>query len=1007
MNAILLLGLGLVGERFAKLKTVKKEDLKVSPIKQIQNSNGNDIYESRDLENAYKDQFRRAYVKKQDSIDYGRTGVIAPEWNHIEKQQGKLLINDVVQDPSSLITQDRVSNLIETQKQTNDIEDFLGAELKITDTLTNEEKFFRETLNDSSYTEQFAPLTFDNPGGPVAGNAIPMSTNRLKMLDTERQMGLEQGWSTFNKNKNMTYNVTPAQYFVHNNMTPQFAKGSYGDNSGAYDKVKQQKLELFTGSSNQAGVSHKKEMAPFFDPVTGASNPYGMPTVVGNQLDRYAMSLKDERKAQSEKPFEPIRVNVGLDLDNYEHGSDGYHPYYRPLIRGVDELRIATKPKLPLGNVVIPGMKSQGNRAVQAAVNKNRPETFYEQDPEDILRTYGYIQMPTVRGNYYLPTTLKEQSTVAYAGNPYGAGGQTVDQNMPESMFPKIKMSDKNQYITPDNQPLYGNHGLSRSNHQIGQNERSTTVFSHPTGLTGHVNPLGLGFVVDPKNVPSVCIKETTLYDGQKFGVLDSAGKQSYAYDPSDTLRTTNKELTLFDNAQYAILGAEYKPGMAYNINDVPKTTLKETILDKVRSNNIIGTILGTITPTDQQKTTLRQITSIDGTKFSHIAPEMSSKTPAFDYHNQQRTTVKETTINAIQAGNISGSASQNKGDVNNYFAKTTGKQLIENSIQGGYISGGFQNHGDMNNYDAKITGRQLIENTVYAPTIGGSAVNNQGGYQYNHYEAPNTLRQLTENKVQAGNISGSSSQNHGNQNHYEAKTTNKQLIENSIQGGYVSSVQNYNANDSTNIYVGPTVKQSTANVMYMGTQSNGVQAPGGYQSNKYYAGPTVKQSTVNYLHIGGPGSEVSEHAVYDQYYNMTLDDRKEILALSGRKPTLSNYNKISTTDMTEYRLRDDTKRIVYRDVMSEAYTANPLQQTLPGCDDRLKSYIPQESVRLDPAILNALMSNAYAIPLVSSYIDCSQPLVSKKGYTGYTNPYSDKQIKQKSITVGETPFQL
>src|SRR4051812_18095496 len=103
MNAILLLGLGFVGSRFAKLREVKSENLTVSRVKQIQNSVGNDIYESRDLENAYKDQFRRAYVKKQDSINYGKTGVIAPEWNHQPKNGNSLYITDQVQDPSDLI----------------------------------------------------------------------------------------------------------------------------------------------------------------------------------------------------------------------------------------------------------------------------------------------------------------------------------------------------------------------------------------------------------------------------------------------------------------------------------------------------------------------------------------------------------------------------------------------------------------------------------------------------------------------------------------------------------------------------------------------------------------------------------------------------------------------------------------------------------------------------------------------------------------------------------------
>jgi hypothetical protein len=431
-----------------------------------------------------------------------------------------------------------------------------------------------------------------------------------------------------------------------------------------------------------------------------------------------------------------------------------------------------------------------------------------------------------------------------------------------------------------------------------------------------------------------------------------------------------------------------------------------------------------------------------------HIAPEIN-KAPAFNPNDILKTTIKQTTLIPVQNGNVSGiSNSHNIGYTsNNYEAKTTLKQLIEDSIQAGNLSGATNayNGGYMTNpQQAKTTIRQVTGNAIQGGNLSGGANAHNGGYMTNPQQAKTTIRQVTGNAIQGGNLSGAANAHNAGymSNHYEAKTTGRQLIENSTQGGnlsgsanahnagytidtsfapttlrqiYEDSIQGGNVSGMANAhntgyqsnkyYAPPTVKQGTTNIMYMGSQADQPQHTG-YMTNKYYAPPTIKQGTTDYLHIGGPSVNVGEMTVYEPFYNMTFDDKKEILNLTGRMPTLSNYEKTPDLNMTEVRLKNDIDRVVYRDVMPESYTYNPNQQVLPGCSTQVNQYLPQENQRLDPATLNSLITNPYNIPIVP--IDCSQTPVTQYGYTNYNNPYCNQPQKQVGFGYQQyNPIQL
>ena len=110
---------------------------------------------------------------------------------------------------------------------------FLDKEKEIMDSKKHEKLMFEQTKNESSYASQFQELQFDNPGDATSANDIPKNINMMKRVDMERNLSLADGWSPYMSKKNMTYNVIPAEHFVHNNMVPSYS-GKYG--YGDYDK---------------------------------------------------------------------------------------------------------------------------------------------------------------------------------------------------------------------------------------------------------------------------------------------------------------------------------------------------------------------------------------------------------------------------------------------------------------------------------------------------------------------------------------------------------------------------------------------------------------------------------------------------------------------------------------------------------------------------------------------------------------------------------------------------
>ena len=154
-------------------------------------------------------------------------------------------------------------------------------------------------------------------------------------------------------------------------------------------------LETFTGvSGNKMEYPKKQEQGALFDlqkyirPSTQATN------------DEYQIRMNSSRFRQGEKPFESSNVGPGLNLGYTTEGAYGFQQsnateFYQP--KTVDELRVATNPKVTYEGRVIDGKSNVAKREMQSRVEKNRPDTFYVNSKDRLNKTTGAFKKARYR----------------------------------------------------------------------------------------------------------------------------------------------------------------------------------------------------------------------------------------------------------------------------------------------------------------------------------------------------------------------------------------------------------------------------------------------------------------------------------------------------------------------------------------------------------------------------------------------------------------------------------
>ena len=506
--------------------------------------------------------------------------------------------------------------------------------------------------------------------------------------------------------------------FIHNNMTPFFG-GSIKQNVDDY--ANQELFENFTGTDST--YQKKKEIAPLFKPKTNVTNPYGLQSLDGFMNERYVVG----NIRNNISPLEKIYVGPGLNKGYNNNPTGGFQQadtrdYVLP--KTVNETRVKTNPKVSYYGRIISGEKINKPGKI-GCIEKNRPDTFFIENPDRYFTTTGNCiaarQRPNIVMKYVNRPKNEKKSRIGPAGTTHGSS---------EPVRSKVKNSTKQQLSKYANGIVNAtgkwdsnnssNSDYGKSNIKLPCNKRNLTCKNNRNGNLQFSEKFGSSKRNNqrPRFTRKTNVIGNPRWSGNVNGI---SNKGSVIYDPNDIARATIKETNIHNNRKGNLNSTGPNKGTVYDPNDITRTTIKETNIHNNRKGNLNST-----------------------------GP---NKGTVYDPNDIARTTIKETNIHNNRDGNISEYKRSSMRNPNERLKVTTKQTTLLSNLTGNIEK---QNRNDAykdSNIEAIETNRQYTSRE-YAGDAQGSA---EGGYQVTETEAPNTNRQFTTDLEYSGIAGGGS----------------------------------------------------------------------------------------------------------------------------------------------------------------------------------------------------------------------------------------------------------
>lgn len=410
-----------------------------------------------------------------------------------------------------------------------------------------------------------------------------------------------QNNSSINNIRTLAGNNITREEFTHNNMQPYF-RGSVKQNIDPF--ANKSVLENYTGRSDF--IPRKQEVEAFFEPTSGYGNVCGM----NDNSDFYLSHINAPIARNNDFPIEQIRVGPGLNAGFTATPDGGFQQsksmdFARP--KTVDELRVATKPKLSYEIPVQGPAKGTTQRGEIGQFDKNRVDTYYEQTPDMWLKTTGANQKERQRPFVEVKPTARVDTHVEYQG---------VSQTS----------SSKPGKGTDDD---YG-----KSSVMIYDNERqvteSRTVVSN---LTSTVKAI----IAPLLDVMKPSKQEYTIDAPRVFGNMQpQIPTKATTYDPvNHMMRTTIKETTIHDTNVANLKGADR---VTAAIMDEAKTTVRQTlpVEDQVRNVASHSYRVTVYNPEEVAKTTVKETLGKSGSMYGFISGDVTERVGAYSHIDVQ-----------------------------------------------------------------------------------------------------------------------------------------------------------------------------------------------------------------------------------------------------------------------------------------------------------------------------------------------------------------------------------
>lgn len=406
--------------------------------------------------------------------------------------------------------------------------------------------------------------------------------------------------------QSLTGNKINRDTFIHNNMTP-FLRKNVTQNTN----IETMSPFLDSRTGNNQFWQTKKEVPCMFKPQANiGGNICGMK----NNDDFYKSRLEFKEKANNFFPIEQVKVGPGLNKGYDSKGVGGFHQtetntLARP--KNLDELRSKINQKQSYFNIPVKGhIKGTDQRGFQMPLDKNRPDTVYEQSEDMWIKTTGANSKNSLRPAQNIRPTTRQESHIDYKGG--------------------VSISDANAGISDD----YG-----KSKVIVYNNERATTE-NKP--VVSNVTSIVKAIVSPVVDALKYTMKEYTVESERGVGNPSiQIPEKATTYDPDNhIMKTTVKETTIHDSEMINLSGNKETYS---TLTDQAKTTVKETLIHDSVHTNIKAGDGGYTTADDEAKTTIREtvkavdtVRNIGGVTYS---------VSVYDPEIVAKTTVKETTL--------------------------------------------------------------------------------------------------------------------------------------------------------------------------------------------------------------------------------------------------------------------------------------------------------------------------------------------------------------------------
>jgi hypothetical protein len=337
----------------------------------------------------------------------------------------------------------------------------------------------------------------------------------------------------------------PAEEFTHNNMVP-FYRGSVKQNMA--DTGNRSILDNHVGAGSTQIA--KREQAPLFDPHR---EPTGNVTGMESTTDFMQDRMIPPTNRAGETPVEAVRVGPGINQGYTPFPTGGFQQMDIDEImrsrKSVDELRVASNPKITYEGQIIPGKSLALQRGELGETRKYRPDTFsINENGERNLPAHTNARPPQ-RATEVLKFQSREETTGEAMG-PAAATDFKATYAVPSFRAPMARQQDGFGFRNAD-ASTYGtkntdaqNNDFGRAGYALPTNQRNvTSERGQGLNLTTAGVPSALT-VYDPNDVARTTVREST----GSTDWLGSAGPASMAqkltvYDPTDITRVTARNV--------------------------------------------------------------------------------------------------------------------------------------------------------------------------------------------------------------------------------------------------------------------------------------------------------------------------------------------------------------------------------------------------------------------------------------------------------------------------------